>query len=128
MEDCLSAGFDWSSCDGFIGLEASMTEKEVEIMAFLCDDVDQYMNSRFREALDKYEKHLVINVMINVATTTLSKVLLMTRQESRLEVMQTAISITHDKVKDGDAMIRELLRLQPTAGSDTCYPDINKRH
>ena len=106
-----------------------MTEKELEVMTFLCDDIDQYTNSKFREALEKYEKHIVINVMINVATTTLSKVLLMTRQEARQVVMQTAISVTHDKTKEGDEMIRKLMSsLEAQGGGDTCYPDLSTRH
>ena len=106
-----------------------MTEKEIEIMAFMCEDIEQYVNSRLREALDQHEKHLVINVMLNISTSILSKVLLMAGPDMRQSVMQTAISITHDKTKDGDEMIQEMLKtLKPKGRADTCYPDLNRKH
>jgi hypothetical protein len=106
-----------------------MTEKELEIMSFLHEEIDQYLNNKLREAMEKYEPHVVINAMINIGTSTMSKVLLMTRPENRQSVMQTAISVIHDKTKEGDEIIREVRRaMQPTGMPDTCYPDFGTRH
>lgn len=106
-----------------------MTEKELEIMTFLHEEIDQFLNNKLREAMERYEPHIVINVMINAGTSTLSKVLLMTRPENRQAVMQTAITVIHDKTKEGDDMIREVRRaMQPTGMADTCYPDLGTRH
>jgi len=129
MARCLFAGADRHPFDGSIGLEASMTEKELEIMSFLHEEIDQYLNNKLREAMEKYEPHVVINAMINIGTSTMSKVLLMTRPENRQSVMQTAISVIHDKTKEGDEIIREVRRaMQPTGMPDTCYPDFGTRH
>lgn len=106
-----------------------MTEKELEIMTFLHEEIDQFLNNKLREAMERYEPHIVINVMINVSTSVMSKVLMMTKPENRQSVMQTAISVTHDKTKEGDVVIREIRKaLQPTGAAGTCYPNLNTRH
>lgn len=100
-----------------------MTEEELNRMAALCDEIDQFINSRVKDELLKDNKHMIVNAMINVSTTTLAKVMLLVRDDMRQAVMQTAISITYDKVKEGDAMvagIKAVIKAQST--SHTCQP------
>ena len=106
-----------------------MTEKELNDLAEACDRIDKYLNEEFKAILLSQDKHLAVNAMINIATSTLSKVLLMVQREHRQSVMQTAISVTHDKTREGDERIRAMMAsLSFRGGSETCYPDLSTRH
>lgn len=100
-----------------------MTEEELNRMSALCDEIDQFINSKVKAELLDDNKHLIVNAMINVSTTTLAKVMLLVRDDMRQAVMQTAISITHDKIKEGDAMVAGIKAVLKAQSMDnTCHP------
>ena len=99
-----------------------MNEEQLSRLAALCDEIDQFINSKVKTMLENDEHHIV-NAMINVSTTTLAKVMLLVRDDMRQAVMQTAISITHDKIKEGDAMVAGLKAvLKAQSMGNTCQP------
>jgi hypothetical protein len=123
------AGPDRHPFDGFIFVETTMTEKEIDAMARLCEEIDAYMAGKLKEAIGSHDRIVVVNAMMNIGTTMMSKVLLMVDQDTRQGVMQTAISMIHDKTKEGDAMIRSVLAmLQVQAMGSTCQPTPPTRH
>lgn len=100
-----------------------MNDDEIRQMAILCDEIDQFINSKVKDLLEQGDKHVVVNTMINVATNTLSKVMLLVRDDMRQAVMQTAISITYDKIKEGDAMVESIKTILHAQGiGSTCQP------
>lgn len=106
-----------------------MTEEQLNQMAALCDEIDQFINERVKNLLLADEKHMVVNAMINVSTTTLAKVMLLVREDMRTAVMQTAISITYDKAKEGDAMVEGLKAvLRAKSLGNTCQPYPPTKH
>ena len=106
-----------------------MTKQELETMARLCEKLDIYLNEEFRSVIVDHSKHLATNVMINVATSMLAKVLVMIDEDSRQAVMQTIISVIHDKTKEGDAILKDLLTTIEAVGmADTCYPNLRNKH
>lgn len=106
-----------------------MTEEQLNQMAALCDEIDQFINERVKGLLLADDKHIVVNAMINVSTTTLAKVMLLVKDDMRTAVMQTAISITYDKVKEGEAMVESLKAvLRAKAAGNTCQPYPPTKH
>lgn len=123
------AGFDRHPFDGLVYLETMMTDDELDLMAALCTDIDIYAANKLKEAMEQHDREIVINVMLNVATSLLSKTLLLIDRDKRQTIMQTAISLTYDKTKEGDALIRSLLAAQRiSADYNTCSPYPPTKH
>lgn len=106
-----------------------MNEEELNRLTAMCDEIDQLINAKVRIVLEEDDKHLAINALINIATTTLSKVMIMVREEMRDAVMQTATKITMDKTREGDALIQSVKTILHAKGvGDTCQPYPPTKH
>lgn len=106
-----------------------MNEDELNRLTELCDQIDQFINAKMRPLLEDDDKHLAVNAMINVATTTLSKVMLLVREEMRDAVMHTAAKITKNKTQEGDALIQSVKTILHARGiGDTCQPIPPTKH
>lgn len=100
-----------------------MNERELNLMAVLCEEIDQFISEKVRNMMELEDKLIAVNTMVNVSTTTLAKAMLLVREETRQAVMQTAISITYDKIKEGDAMVNALKAvLKAQSMGSTCQP------
>lgn len=106
-----------------------MNEEELKRLSALCEEIDQFIDARMIALLEEDNKHLAVNTMINVATTTLSKVMLLVHEEMRDAVMHTASKITWDKTEESQALIQNAKSfLQARGIGDTCQPTPPTKH
>jgi len=104
-----------------------MNDDEIQTIAELSEALELRNNEFFKSALEDFENHVVMNVLINVSTSLLAKALVMGHPESRASLLRVIFSILDGKVAEGHAAVVSLMAIDKAMGS-TCSPLPPKKH
>ena len=109
-----------------------MDDREIDAIKKISESLEVRVNETIKDVLEQYDMDVVLNVLVNVATSMLAKSLIMTSPANRDNIENLAFRITQLKVQQGHAAVESVMAINKAMvarGSHyTCQPWPSKKH
>ncbi len=102
-----------------------MDQDEIDLIQGLCEDLENFINTKMSRVVRDHGANIALNVMTNVGTTVLAKALVMAHGEHR-QLMGILFNIVDAKAQEGTAAINSLIAI--SKAMDGNIPDWPPKH
>ena len=109
-----------------------MDDETLDAIYKIGESLDLRINDTMKDTLEQYAPEVVINVLINVATSMLAKALIMCEPQQRAYLAHIAEKFTEMKMKEGHAAVESLMAISKAMTAQgrayTCQQQIPKKY
>ncbi len=101
-------------------------EKDVETIGRICEAMETRLNTEMADIIEKHDRGIAANVLINIGTTMLAKAIVLVKPEHKDVVIAAISSGISTKAREGEAAVQSLIAISKAMES-TCRPLPPKR-